>query len=150
MERSRRIIPPVWFAFALAAMVALHRFAPLGRFIELPLAWAGLAPLIGGLLMAANAAGAFRRAGTPVLPFTPSTALVTDGFYRWTRNPMYLGLALMLAGVAVLLGSWSTLLPIAVFAAIIQGNFILGEERFLEEIFGERYLAYKRSVRRWF
>lgn len=150
MERRRRVIPPVWFAIALAAMAALHWFAPAGRFAELPFAWAGLVPLIGGLLMAANAAGAFRRVGTPVLPFTPSTVLVTDGVYRWTRNPMYLGLTLALAGVAVLLGSWSTLLPIAAFAAIIQGNFILGEERFLEQIFGERYLAYRRSVRRWF
>ena len=84
-----------------------------------------------------------------MLPFERSTALVTTGLYRITRNPMYLGMLLILAGVALLSGSASTLLPIPVFAWAIQRNFIIGEERFLEQIFGAQYLDYKRQVRRW-
>jgi len=62
---------------------------------------------------------------------------------------MYLGMVVLLMGVALLLGSAGACLPILVFAWIIQTRFISGEERFLEEIFGEPYLAYKRQVRRW-
>ena len=84
-----------------------------------------------------------------MVPFEPSTVLVTEGAFRFTRNPMYLGLVLLLAGIAIALGSVGALLPIPVFVWIIQAWFILGEERFLEEIFGEAYLAYKSRVRRW-
>ena len=149
MERKRKVIPPVYLVVTLLAMAALHFLAPIARVIEPPYLYLGLIPVVGGIVMAATASSAFRKVGTPVLPFERSTALVTDGLYRVTRNPMYLGMLLILAGVALLSGSVSTLLPIPVFAWAIQRNFILGEERFLEEIFGERYLGYKRQVRRW-
>jgi len=149
MERKRKVIPPVYLVVALLVMAALHLFLPVARFVEPPYSYLGAIPLVGGIVMAATASSAFRRAGTPVLPFERSTALVTTGLYRVTRNPMYLGMLLILAGVALLSGSASTLLPIPVFAWAIQRNFIVGEERFLEEIFGARYLDYKRQVRRW-
>jgi protein-S-isoprenylcysteine O-methyltransferase Ste14 len=75
--------------------------------------------------------------------------LVVGGFYRYTRNPMYLGMVTALLGVAILLGTLSAFLPIPIFVWIIQKQFIEGEERFLEEIFGGQYLAYKGKVRRW-
>lgn len=62
---------------------------------------------------------------------------------------MYLGMVLLLIGAAVLFGSLGSWLPIAFFIRVIQANFIRGEERFLEAIFGERYLEYKRKARRW-
>lgn len=149
MEQKRRVIPPIYLVAALLAMAALHFFAPIARFIEPPYSYVGLIPLVAGIVMAATASNAFRRAGTPVIPFERSTALVTGGLFRITRNPMYLGMLLVLVGVALLFGSVSTLLPIPVFFWVIQRNFIIGEERFLEEIFGERYLRYKLRVRRW-
>ena len=91
----------------------------------------------------------FTRAGTPVVPFERSTTLVTGGSYRFTRNPMYLGMVLLLSGVAALLGTLSPWLVIPIFTAVIQTNFIRGEERFLEELFGDSYRAYKTRVRRW-
>ena len=92
---------------------------------------------------------AFRGVGTGIVPFDPATALVTGGLYRYTRNPMYLGMVLLLVGVAIALGSLGAWLPIPVFVWIIQARFIVGEERFLEQTFGESYVAYKRGVRRW-
>lgn len=148
-QRKRKVLPPVYLLLAFALMELLHRVAPLGRFIEAPYSYLGVVPLLAGLLVSATAARSFRKAGTPVVPFEPSTALVTSGFFRYTRNPMYLGMVLMLAGVAVLLGSLSPLLVIPVFVWIIKSNFIRGEEQFLEGIFGEQYLSYKRRVRRW-
>lgn len=136
MEQKRRVIPPVYFVSALALMAALHFLAPLGRFIEAPYSYLGPGLLLGGVVIGVIAARAFSKAGTPVLPFERSTTLVTNGVYRFTRNPMYLGMALILVGVALLFGTLTPLLPIPVFVWIIQGSFIRGEERFLGEIFG--------------
>lgn len=134
---------------ALLAMMALHRLVPLARIVPAPWSYLGLVPLLAGMVIAASAARAFGRAGTPIRPFERSTTLVTNGLYRYTRNPMYLGLALILIGVWLLLGTLSAALPILVFIWVIQAGFIRGEERFLEEIFGEQYRSYKSRVRRW-
>ena len=105
--------------------------------------------VVAGIVMSAAGSSAFRRAGTAVVPFERSTVLVTNGLYRFTRNPMYLGLVLSLVGVAILLGSFGAWLPLPIFIWILQTQFINGEERFLEEIFGAPYLDYKKRVRRW-
>jgi protein-S-isoprenylcysteine O-methyltransferase Ste14 len=149
MEQKRKLVPPVWFLLSLIAMVALHRWLPIVRLVSPPVSYAGIVLVVAGLAISATAANAFRRAGTPVIPFERSTTLVTGGLYRYTRNPMYLGLVLILFGVAIMLGTLGAFLPIPVFVWIIQTRFIAGEERFLEEIFGEEYLALKRRVRRW-
>ena len=149
MERPRKIIPPIWFLLALAAAAALHYMLPIARVFRAPWSYGGALLVLLGIVISATGAGAFKRAGTPVLPFEPSTALVTDGLYRFSRNPMYVGLVLVLLGAAVLFGSLGALLTVPVFVWILQTRFIEGEERFLQEIFGERYLEYKKRVRRW-
>ena len=103
-----------------------------------------------GIIMAAIPAGEFKKAGTGIKPFDEATILVTGGFYRYTRNPMYLGMFLMLAGAAFLMGSVGAALPVLAFMLIIRSNFVMGEERFLEASFGQQYLDYKSTVRRWF
>jgi len=134
---------------ALLAMVGLHVALPLARIVAPPASYLGLVPLLIGIVITATAARAFSRAGTPIRPFERSTQLVTSGLYRYTRNPMYVGLTLILIGTWLLLGTASALVPIAVFIWIIQEGFIRGEERFLDEIFGEEYRGYKNRVRRW-
>ncbi|MFO7278147.1 MAG: isoprenylcysteine carboxylmethyltransferase family protein [Pseudomonadota bacterium] len=149
MERKRRIVPPVYLTLTIIVMALLHFLAPGARLIAPPYNFLGLVPVVLGFVMAGIAAGAFARAGTPVVPFERSTALVTDGIYRVTRNPMYLGMILVLIGTAVLFGTVTPWLPVPVFIWIIQTRFVRAEERFLEELFGEEYLAYRRRVRRW-
>lgn len=149
MEKKRKILPPVYLLLSLAAMAGLHYFAPLLRLIAPPWSAAGLGLIVAGVIIAAVAAFSFHRAGTPVIPFEPSTALVTGGMFRYTRNPMYLGMVFVLIGAALLFGSLSVWLPVPVFILIIRNNFILGEERFLEEIFGKQYTDYKNKVGRW-
>lgn len=149
MEQKRKIVPPVYFALTMLLMAALDRSLPLVRIFSLRWAHLGLVPIILGTLLGALAYFGFVKAGTPVVPFARSTALVTTGLYRFTRNPMYMGLVLILVGVATMLGTASPWLPIPLFVWIIQANFIHGEERFLEELFGQQYLAYKSRVRRW-
>ena len=149
MKEQRKIVPPVYMLFALLAMVGLHYAMPLARVVAPPVSYLGFALLLVGITITATAARMFDRFRTPIRPFERSTALVTVGPYRFTRNPMYVGLTLILVGVWLLLGTLSAALPIAVFVWIIQERFIRGEERFLDEIFGEEYRGYKSRVRRW-
>lgn len=149
MEQKRKIVPLVYFFTALILMIVLHYWFPLGRYISSPFHYGGVVIGAFGMVMTVISAGAFKRVDTGLVPFDEATSLVTDGFYRFTRNPMYLGMVMFLTGLSVLLGSVTTLIPIPFFVAVIHGNFILGEERFMEAAFGEEYLAYKNKVRRW-
>ena len=149
MKEQRKIVPPVYMLLVLLAMVGLHWVAPLARIVAPPLSYLGLLPLCVGVVITGAAARTFSRVGTPIRPFERSTKLVTGGIYRYTRNPMYVGLTLILIGAWMFLGTASSLAPIAVFIWIIQEGFIRGEERFLDEIFGEQYRGYKNRVRRW-
>ena len=146
---SRRILPPIWLFASILASYALNRWLPLAPLLPQPWNFAGLALILLGGTLSITSALSFKRAGTPVMPFAPSTALVTGGWYRFTRNPMYLGLGLILTGVALMGGSLGALLPLPVFIAVIQFRFIHGEERFLQGIFGQQYLDYCSRVRRW-
>lgn len=149
MEQKRRLIPPVYFFSALVLMVALHWALPIARIVAPPLSYIGVVLVAAGMWLGGHAFRGFSKAGTPVVPFERSTTLVTNGSYRLTRNPMYVGMVLILAGIALLLGTVGPWLPIPAFVWIIRSRFILGEERFLEELFGQQYLAYKSRVRRW-
>jgi protein-S-isoprenylcysteine O-methyltransferase Ste14 len=130
-------------------MLALNALLPVARIVRPPYSYVGILPVVVGTLLSVHAYRGFVRAGTPIVPFERSTTLVTTGPYRITRNPMYLGLVLVLAGLATMFGTVSPWLPIPFFVWILHANFIRGEERFLEELFGQRYVAYKSRVRRW-
>jgi protein-S-isoprenylcysteine O-methyltransferase Ste14 len=146
---GHRIIPPIYFLATVAVSVGLHFALPLALLVPSPLHLAGAVLVVVGLGITLWAAGLFRAAGTPVVPFTRSTALVTGGIYSWTRNPMYLGMVLALLGLAVLLGTLGAFIPIAFFVWQIRRKFVLPEEAFLEGLFGGSYLEYKARVRRW-
>ena len=149
MKSLQKILPPVYLALGLITMFLLHNFLPLLIIIPGHYTNAGLPLILTGLFTTGLGAGAFRAADTPVKPFERSTTLVTHGLFRFSRNPMYLGLVLILAGSAVFVGTLSPFFVIPVFVIIIQEGYIKHEEAFLEEIFGEAYRAYRTRVRRW-
>jgi protein-S-isoprenylcysteine O-methyltransferase Ste14 len=149
MDWARRIVPPAWLLLALLAQWSLHHFLPIAQLLRPPASWCGIVFLGAGIGLAFSGVSAFRRARTPIIPFERSTALVTDGVYRYTRNPMYLGLALIVAGTALLLGSIGALVPLPLFVWILEAGYIRAEERFLAAIFGGEYLQYTDRVRRW-
>lgn len=136
---------------AAALMWALHRSLPLARWIAPPWNRLGSVPALVGLAIAAAAIGRFHRAQTTTDPMDPGKAshLVTDGVFRMSRNPMYLGLTLLLTGWAVWLGSASPWLVPPLFAIVITVVQIVPEERALAQRFGDSYLAYQRRVARW-
>lgn len=148
-KRPALDIPPVYFALAVVAMVALDRFLPIARLLDPAWFYAGVIAIIGGIALAVVAERLFARAETGVRPFTPSTAVVRTGPYRFTRNPMYLGMIIVLFGGFLLSGNLSPLLVIPVFFWRIHTHFVLHEEAHMERHLGQAYLDYKQSVRRW-
>lgn len=104
-----------------------------------------------GVAIALAGVTSFRKASTTVNPLKPETAtcLVTSGIFQYTRNPMYLGMAVVILGWAVLLSSWLSLLGVAAFMLFIERFQIKPEEAALIECFGEQFTQYKKNVRRW-
>lgn len=150
MEKRHPILPPFYVFGGLAIMLILHFFLPGIRVIPMPWGLAGAALMVAGLALTIISAQTFHRADTPVRPFEESTELVTHGPFRFSRNPMYLGMASALVGTAILLGTLTPWLVPPVFAAIIHQFFIVPEEKLMEHTFGDEYRSYQVRVRRWF
>jgi protein-S-isoprenylcysteine O-methyltransferase Ste14 len=144
-----KILPPTGLLIALLLMAGLHLAIPVTTIIP-PLArLLGLIPLGVGIALNLSAERAFHQARTTIKPFENPSRLVTRGAFSFSRNPMYLGLALILTGVAVLLGSLAPFLILPLFAVWIDRTFIPYEEQALRQEFGLEWLAYKQNTRRW-
>ena len=143
------LVPPVYFLATLAVMGTLHRYLPLFQWLETPYRHSGIIVIVLSIGLMLWAALLFKRAGTGIVPFTPATSLVAAGPYRFTRNPMYLGMAGALLGVALLLGTLAPLAAVPLFVALIEWRFIRAEEAMLSVNFGEAYKQYSARVRRW-
>lgn len=147
------IWPPLLFGGAALASWLLDRALPLGLLQTYGVAgwqfWLGLVIGIFGLFLGLSGILAFRRAGTHVHPTHPSLVVVTDGPYRLTRNPMYLGAILALFGLAFVFSlDWLAVLVWPVIA-IVHFGIILREERYLSGKFGTEYTDYLARTRRW-
>ena len=148
-DRQVRVYPPVYLLLAVLLMVGLDLVLPFRHVIPSGLRYLGIALLIAGLVLDVWAAGLFSRAGTPVKPLQPSSALVTRGPFRLSRNPMYLGMVIALLRLGLLLGSLTPFAVVPAFALLIEHLFIRREEAMLESSFGAAYAEYKTTVRRW-
>jgi protein-S-isoprenylcysteine O-methyltransferase Ste14 len=141
--------PPLIYVAGLLVGVALELVAP----VDWPPTAAAVAVgVVGGALwlwLDGAATLSFRRAGTSPIPFKPTTALVAVGPYRFTRNPMYLGMACLYVALAFALGIVWALAVLPAVLAVVDRVVIAREEHYLAAKFGERYLDYKRRVRRW-
>ena len=145
----RWLLPPILFLICLGLMALLRWLWPIAVLFTPPWSFVGVVPVVAGLLLGFSGVARFRRTGTNVMPFREADVLVTTGPFRYTRNPMYLGLALVLLGAWVLLGGLSGVVGIAVFVVTADRWYIGYEERMLREKFGPDYDAYRSCVRRW-
>lgn len=152
MSDSPRIFTPPPLLFLAGLLIGL---AVDGRLDGDALAGPAWRQIAGGLLaiagigLGAASLGLFRRSGTRPEPWAPASALVATGPYRRTRNPMYLGMALIHGGIALALGSVAAGLMLVPVLAIMNFAIIPREEAYLGRRFGEAYAAYRRTVRRW-
>jgi len=145
----RKVLPPTYFLLALVAIPALHFLWPIRRYWEFPINLVGLVPLLCGIVLNAVADRQFKHHQTTVKPFERSSALVTVFPFSFSRNPMYLGITLMLLGVALFFGTVSPLLPAGAFAILMDLHFIRVEERMLADSFSDEWEQYSTRVRRW-
>ncbi len=141
--------PPVIYGVFLAlgfGLDAIWEFAFLEGSVQYAIGGAGIAV---GVAVAALAMARFSAAGTNVPTNRPSTALVASGPYRFSRNPIYLSMLLIFAGIGLAADNGWVLILVVLLVPIMRFGVIAREERYLERKFGEDYLRYKRSVRRW-
>jgi protein-S-isoprenylcysteine O-methyltransferase Ste14 len=146
-----RIPPPLVYLAALIAGVLLHRFVlplplPLGA---VPRAVAAVACAALGVAMLVSALRLFDRTGQDPKPWKATPEIISSGAYRYTRNPMYVGMGLLQASFAFALANGWILVLLAVVLVVVNATAIRHEEAYLEAKFGDAYTAYKRSVRRW-
>lgn len=148
-DAARVIPPPLFFLVGLLVGCGLEIQFPIDG---APNGVRVAACVIGGvlwLILDGAAMLRFRRAGTSMIPFNPSTALVTGGPYRFTRNPMYLGMAFLYIGLAVGFDLIWALIVLPVVIAAVDQLVIAKEEAYLVRKFGQPYLDYMAQVRRW-
>ena len=109
----------------------------------------GIIPVIIGAVLNLMADRAFKINKTTVKPFEESSSLITTGVFKISRNPMYLGMALVLSGVCIFLGSITPYIIVVLFIMLVQTIFITGEEKMLADTFGDAWLEYKKKTRSW-
>jgi protein-S-isoprenylcysteine O-methyltransferase Ste14 len=143
------IFPPLLYLGTLFTGLAVHYLRPWNL---MPGPWiriAGAPLILAGGFVASWGRKAMLRAGTNIFPGKPTLAIVTDGPYRYTRNPLYLGNLIVYAGLALVFNSIWLLLFMVPMILIIEWGIIRREERYLAAKFGDLYLNYKATVRRW-
>ena len=144
-----KVLPPTYFLAALALTIALHFLFPVATFLPLPWRFAGLLPIVVGIALNIAADRQFKRRNTTVKPFQESSVLVTDGVFRWSRNPMYLGMILIVSGMAIIEGSVTPWIIVAALTLILDRIFIVREQKMLQDTFGTVFQQYEKRVRRW-
>ncbi len=143
-------LPPLLLVLLLAmTMLVLDRALPSLRVLQPPIAYLGAVPVVFGVLIVLISAWLFRFRKTTINPFGEPAVMVQDGFYRFSRNPMYLGMLLVLTGVGLWLGNALALLLAPAFLVIMTRWYIVREEQLLDARFGDVYRAYRSRVRRW-
>jgi len=145
----KRLIPLTLFAICLG-LVFLSRWAwHMDNFLRHPVTYFGAASVLLGAALAVLGLYQLRKARTTVAAFHEPEHLVTGGVYRFTRNPIYLGLALMLAGADILLGTHCLLVPMLVFLIAVDRWVVRREEKTIARKFGKEYEDYRSKTPRW-
>lgn len=146
-----RIPPPLVFLGTLIAGVLVHGFlAPLP--MGLPLGMrivAAAAAAVPGLVFMGGAIILFRRTGQDPKPWVCTPEIISTGIYRISRNPMYVGMALIQTAIGAGLDNWWVIIFVPVSLVIVHLTAVRHEESYLERKFGDQYTRYKATVRRW-
>jgi protein-S-isoprenylcysteine O-methyltransferase Ste14 len=146
---SRNALPPTYFIISILTMLVLHFLIPVIEIFHYPDTLFGIGFIIVGSVLNLWADSLFKEHKTTVKPFEDPTILVTEGPFRFSRNPMYLGMMIILIGIFLLLGTLSPMLVPPIFLLGIHYKFIIPEEISLDKTFGEKFQEYKSQTRRW-
>ena len=147
--KKMRIKPPHIAIVLLLVAWLLDHFFPQFRFIYGRFKYFGLIILLIGLTTTFWSFYLFKKNKTPILPGQKPTFMVVEGLYKFTRNPMYLGVTIGLFGFAFYFGNALSFLSPLAFFIVINIVYVPFEEKLMKQIFGKQYLDYKKKVRRW-
>lgn len=148
MEK-RKLLPPAYFLIYLLVAIGLHFALPIAKLVHAPYNYIGILLVGIGIWLNIWADQLFKKKTTTVKPFEKSAYLIEEGLFLFSRHPMYLGMVAILSGVAILLGSITCFIAPVGFFITMNVAFIPDEEKALEETFGQRFIDYKKRVRRW-
>jgi len=145
----KRILPPSYLLTTIAVMIVLWTRAPGPRIVASPWNWSGV--LLVAVGVGLNVAGdrQFQTTTTTMHPFGQPRVLVTTGVFAYSRHPMYLGMVLLVIGLAILLGYATPFALTGLLWAALNWRFIPHEERVMSNAFGQEYQAYRAHTRRW-
>ena len=156
MEKKKEITgcketiqPPVYLFISIIIIVVLPFLLPVKIIVPFPFNLIGIVPLLFGIIANLLADKAFKDNNTTVKSFQPSSALITTGVFRISRNPMYLGFVCILFGIAILTKCLSGCAVPVLFTVLIDRIFICVEEQMLQEQFGKDWQDYKNQTRKW-
>jgi protein-S-isoprenylcysteine O-methyltransferase Ste14 len=142
-------LPPVLYLGTLLLGLLIHFFKPVPLSTTPWIRLAGVLILASGIFLARWGRRTMVKAGTNVIPTKPTLAIVTQGPFRYTRNPLYIAATLAYIGLALLFNSFWPFALLAPLLVVMHCGVVRREERYLEAKFGTQYLVYKESVRRW-
>ena len=145
----KKILPPTLFYICLIISIFLHYTLPLKQIIEYPFNLIAFLFFVIGTGLNIWADQLLKKQKTTVKPNEKPTTLIETGAFKISRNPMYLGMAIILLGAGFILGSIISFIGVILFIAVIEFVFIPLEEKNLYEQFGEKFEAYEKKVRKW-
>ena len=149
-QPKKPIIKPPHIAFTLLFLSWIVDYLfPQFRVISGDYRYIGILILISGLSITFYSFFLFKKNKTPILPGQKPTFVVAEGPYKFTRNPMYLGVSIGLLGISIYFGNLLTFISPIIFFLAMNIFYIPREEKLMEQIFGKQYLDYKKKVRRW-
>jgi protein-S-isoprenylcysteine O-methyltransferase Ste14 len=145
----KKIYPPTHFYTYFFISVAFHFLLPVKQIILIPYNFLGFVPAIIGVILNIRTDNLFKKLNTTVKPDQKPSVLIDYGPFKISRNPMYLGMTLILTGAGFLMGSVTAFVGAIFFIAAMEVFFIPDEEKLMREAFGEKFEDYKKVVRRW-
>jgi protein-S-isoprenylcysteine O-methyltransferase Ste14 len=141
--------PPLLYAGVLIVALLVNLIWPLPIFADKLGRWCGLLLVVLGAGIVVWGRNSLVSSGTSVDPGLPTTAIVTSGPYRFSRNPLYVGLTALFLGLTMTMNTWWGILALIPLLTVMHNSVILREERYLEAKFGETYRRYRAAVRRY-
>ncbi|EAQ64371.1 putative membrane protein [Marinomonas sp. MED121] len=146
----KKLLPPILFLFFIVLILASCWLLGSRHNLAFPYSLLGIPWILIGYLMAIKGKKLFKKLDTNIMTFEQPDKLVTEGLYRFSRNPMYLGFVIALIGVALVSGAaFSSFLWVVLFVIITNAWYIAFEEKVMVETFGQEYEDYCKRVRRW-
>ncbi|UXP31742.1 isoprenylcysteine carboxylmethyltransferase family protein [Reichenbachiella agarivorans] len=145
----KKIIPPILFFFCIIIMVATRILFVVKEIIPTPYNYSGILLIALGIMITITVRKRFEKIDTEIHTFKKPRKLVTTGLFKMSRNPIYLGFAISLIGVWILLGTVLPIIGCLIFIIITNFHYIPFEEQLMEKTFGDEFKEYKSKVRRW-